>query len=261
MLKLIWSILKDQSGKIGGSESGGSGKSITYGGATTPGANQAQDIGIRNQLQAEQQFNAYDQGPQSQLDQLIGLMSKGGLAQFLGGGMIATPQQQQQIDQAYNAQRVEGLRDIDTQFNNDALARGLSTTDSPIANAKALALGEFSRGLASNKAQAGLNLGFQNAGFNQNLASYQDQLRQQAALNRMGVLQGYGNPNLQFSLGQSSLNRTVRGNQSGQGTNYGLDLGSAAGGLGGAVLNSGLFSGGGGGGGSFTGGGDAGGFL
>src|SRR2546428_2401728 len=101
------------------------------------------------------------------------------------------------------------------------MARGLNfQTDAPMLSAKALATGEFARGMQSSKANAALNLGQQNSIFQQGLSNFQNQLQQQAMMNRMSTTTGLASPMFSYGLGQQYGNRNISGggfNLGGQG--------------------------------------------
>lgn len=155
------------------------------------------------------------------------------LARMNGTAPVLSPEAQGRIDTAFNARRTEGLRDINRTFEEDAAARGLNVTDSPIANAKGLALADFLRGLESAKATSSLNVGDTEANFNQALAQFQAGLRQQAALNRLALA---GNAPASFGLQQSLFGqglatgqRQMSGNLFGTGSRSGTGNMSAFG--------------------------------
>ena len=239
MIERLMKALKDQRGQIGFGGQSSQTQQKTSIAPQDPTAQSLEALNLKAAQQADADQTAYRASPQYALDQQISQQAKQNVADRLSGNApVLTDAQQKQLDTAYNATNVEGLRDINTTFANDAASRGLSVTDSPVGNAKGLAVGEFARGMASNKANAALNLGQTGAIFNQGLASYQDTLRMNAATNRMSTLTGYTNPALQYGLGQQYGNRNMSG--LGSGFQYGT---SASGGTGTSGSNiSGLWS-------------------
>src|SRR6266566_3081043 len=138
----------------GGGTSQGRGTTIQQ---TTPTSPESQEL-IKMQLAAAKQAAAddaaYRGSPDYALDQQMSRASKQNiLDRVTGKAPVISPEAQAQIDAAYGHTQASGLRDINRTMQEDANARGLSATDSPVANAKGLALGEFESGLGSAKAQ------------------------------------------------------------------------------------------------------------
>lgn len=104
------------------------------------------------------------------------------------GGNVISPQAQAQIDRAYGAAQQLGIRDIEQQSMQDAQRRGLSVTDSPVANAKALGLADFASRLQAAKAQATLDYGSQEANRATAFDQYQKELQQRAFQNRLALI-------------------------------------------------------------------------
>lgn len=170
------------------------------------------------------------------------------LRRLRGESPVLTPEAQQRIATVYDARREEGMRDINRTFLEDAMARGMNVTDSPIANAKGLALGDFSRGLQAARASSELDVGSTEANFQQATQQFQNALRQQAFQNRLSLA---GMTPASFGL-QSNLfgerlaaaprSQSTFGNLSGSTMGYGFDLGSVLGGAGGAMRGYGSMS-------------------
>lgn len=198
------------------SSEGGLAISFNFGGSsigdedsTTRATREAQ---LRRSQQDDADYAAYKKSPQYALDQENARLSSQNINDRLTGkAPVLSAAQQKMLDESYNATNVEGLRDINTTFANDAAARGLSPTDSPVANAKALSIGEFARGMSSTKANAALNLGQQGALFDQSLSNFQNNLRLNSALTRSQASAGYANPLLNYGI------RNQEGNRSGWG--------------------------------------------
>lgn len=182
------------------------GSSIGDEDSTTKATRQANLDAIRRS-QADEA--AYRASPQYKLDLENARLSSQNINDRLTGkAPVLSAAQQKMLDESYNATNVEGLRDINTMFANDAAARGLNVTDSPVANAKALSAGEFARGMASTKANAALNLGQQGAIFDQGLSNFQNNLRLQSMLSRSQANAGYSNPLLNYGIRNQEGNRT-----------------------------------------------------
>lgn len=104
------------------------------------------------------------------------------------GGNVISPEAQAQIDRAFGAADALGQRDINMNATNDANARGLAVTDSPVANAKAIALADFKARLESQKAGATLDYGSREADRATSFDMYQKELQQRAYQNRLALL-------------------------------------------------------------------------
>lgn len=201
----------------------------------TAGAAELNQLNIqlaKSQIAAQQKAladaQAFSSSPLGQ-DQaaLEAAVTKNLLARINGTAPVLSPEAQARIDTAFNASRVSGEKDINRSFLEDANARGLSITDTAIANAKGSALADFLRGLESAKATSALNVGDTEANFNQGLAQFQAALRNQAAMNRMAMASNspasFGLANSLFGQGLSTAGRTQTGNIFGSGNQSGTN--------------------------------------
>jgi hypothetical protein len=146
-----------------------------------------------------------------------------------------------QIDRAFGAADMLGQRDINTSATNDANARGLSVTDSPVANAKGIALADFKARLESSKAGAVLDYGGKEADRATAFDQYQKELQQRAINNRLAILgtapAGYGLQSNLFNqrlaqgttTGAGATNNILQGATQGTAANTGSQSGTSTG--------------------------------
>lgn len=131
-----------------------------------------------------------------------------------------SPEEQARISTLFGAARERGTGELGKFFGQQAMARGLRPSDSPILAEQGQAMADFLRGLEAAQAGTEIDVGEQQRQF-------QAQLAQQAFMNRLS-LAGQGLPGL--ALGQQMFSQRLAGapqtqRYSGTSRGGGFDLG------------------------------------
>lgn len=187
----------------------GGGKSTTTQQTTAlPASAEEQRLRDANLRVGQQQTEGYGDllntttGQLGQPDQdLLGLATSGLAQAMANGGISLSPEQRQALDQIFNTEADTFQTRMRRAGLDAAAGRGLALSDSPVANPF---FQQTAQGLAQLGASRATNLlnfgqqGFQNL---LGLKQFQDNLRQQAFLNRAGLLMGQpGSMGLQNNL-------------------------------------------------------------
>lgn len=104
-----------------------------------------------------------------------------------GVSPVLSPQEQALLDEYYGNMQRTGLADIQKFAQQQAAARGFSVADSPIYDESGRQSQELIRGLSADKAKQAFVLRDSNAAFNDGLAKFASNLRQQAWNNRLAL--------------------------------------------------------------------------
>lgn len=194
---------------------------------------QIAELQLQQLQQGIQQQNTSATSSLAQMQaQLEEAATKNLLARVTGQAPILTPEQQASLDQMFNLTSRRATEDLQKFGQEQADMRGMSTADSPIGNEMLRQQRELQEGLAATKTKASLDLGNSQDLFNQNLANFQAQLRQQAYQNRLALASTQPSS---FALQNSLLAQrlpfvTTKGSQWGTGLS-GQQVGAAAQGL------------------------------
>lgn len=157
------------------------------------------------------------------------------LARVTGQAPVLSPEEQGYLDTIYGTAQGQGERDIRRFAESLAASRGFTLADAPIGNEALRQQGQLTQSLQGQKAASALNLGTAAADFNARLVAFQDQLRQQAMMNRLNLagLQGgmtaFGSQLLGERLGQKSTFQRSTGLQNVFGWNAQGDVGATYG--------------------------------
>jgi hypothetical protein len=153
------------------------------------------------------------------------------MARLTGQAPVLAPEEQQRLDEIFGATQRQGEEDLARFAQEQAGARGLRRSDSPIFNETLRQRRLFGENLAAQKSAAALNLGDRSTLFNQTLKDFQQGLREQSALNRQGLLLDFSRGLFGERLAQGT--KISRGFQSGFDVGLsGSDIGGLAGGIG-----------------------------
>lgn len=150
-----------------------------------------------------------------------------------------------QIDAMYAPIAARGNEDILRMAHDLAASRGLSPSDSPIGDATLQEARKFQEALSGQKAQAYMTRGQYSDQFNQGLANFQNQLRQQAMQNRLSF-GAAGSPtaglqNQMFGQRLSQAGQSYAGSSYGTQWNAGIDLNKILGAALGAAAGGGCW--------------------
>jgi hypothetical protein len=104
----------------------------------------------------------------------------------LTGGVIS-PAEQAQLDTLYGSQRTLGTQAITDYAKQLAAMRNMTVTDSPIANEALKQKGNLETALTGAQAGSALQLGNQQQNFANSISAFQNNLKQQAFLNRLSL--------------------------------------------------------------------------
>ena len=121
------------------------------------------------------------------------------LAVLQGKAPQLSPEQQANVDQIYASAEAEGQRGLRRFSEELASSRGLSLTDTPVADVAVREARNLSQGLAGAKAAATLNVGQAQQQFDESVRQFQETLKQQAYQNRLSLIgrtPGSGQPTL-----------------------------------------------------------------
>lgn len=130
------------------------------------------------------------------------------LARITGQAPVLSPEEQARLDTIYGTAQSRGEADL-MRFGQDIAAqRGMTVADSPIGAELLRQRRMFGEGLAAQRAESALNLGQAEAGFNQSLAQFQSNLRQQALANRLAMA---GMSPASFQLGSQLFQQRLAG--------------------------------------------------
>ncbi len=133
----------------------------------------------RNGLELELQFQ--------ELQGELGVETAERLLARLKGESLLTPVQQNSLDVLFQSAREEGNIEIERFADELKGIRGLGISDSPIAKEVLAAKGTLERGLRGGRAAAELDIGQAETQTTQAINQFQNQLRSQAALNRLAL--------------------------------------------------------------------------
>jgi hypothetical protein len=137
------------------------------------------------------------------------------LARATGEAPILTSAQQAALDQMFGVTQKRATEELGRFAQEQAGMRGLRPSDSPIFNESVRGKRDLEEGLAAAKTQAALNLGSSQDIFNQNLAQFQAQLRNQAFQSRMSLSAtqpaSYQMQNYNLAQRLPYMNTTTRG--------------------------------------------------
>lgn len=217
---------------VGGSDSRSGGTTQINLPAASPGQKELQDLNL--QL-AKIQAGEYLQGLKEQQDfrnsplfatqnAIEQKASDNLLARLQGTAPVLNPDEQKRLDEVYgNTQRL-GEQNLNRYAQETAAQRGMSVSDSPIGNEALRQQQEFTTNLGAQKAASAFDLGNSSQAFNQQLASFQASLRQQALANRLSMA---SNAPASFGL-QSQLfgQQLAQAPRSFTGTNTGFNWGA-----------------------------------
>jgi len=154
-----------------------------------------------------------------------------------------SPETRKIVGDIYSAQRTKGEQEISRFIGSEAAARGMNLSDTPILRELGLATTDLETGLRGAEASSLLNVGQANQTFAANLNAFQQNLRQQAYLNRLNLGASYGN----MATNLASLRYGTAGRSS-TGTGVGSSGANTMMGVGGLMQGAGsLFSSGSGG--------------
>jgi len=140
---------------------------------------------------------------------------------------IADPETQRRVGEVFQSQRASGNEELTRYMNEQAGARGLNLSDTPLLRDLGLQKSRLETGLRGAEAASLLDVGQANQIFGQSMAEFQNALRQQAFLNKQSV----GEQALQSGLGLGRM-------RMGQATT--TQTQSGGGGLGASLLGGGL---------------------
>lgn len=169
------------------------------------------------------------------------------LARLEGRAPVLPEAARQRIAQTYGLAQRRGGEALTQAAREAASARGMTIADSPAAADFLRQQRELTEGLESARATSELDVGQTEAAFAQSLAQFQNQLRQQAFMNRMALATGQvapaGGALMQNLFGQrmaaAPQSQILR---SPLNISQGLTgIGQAAGGLGGLLRGLGVF--------------------
>lgn len=119
------------------------------------------------------------------------------IARLKGEAPALLPGQEKLIEETFGAERTKGQREISRFLEEQASARNLRVTDSPIAAEGARAARELEEGLAGATARAKLDIGARERFATEAIRQFQEGLRQTAFQNRLALIgrpQGTGLP-------------------------------------------------------------------
>jgi len=116
------------------------------------------------------------------------------LARLEGRAPVLTPEAQQRIGTAYDLAQRRGGEAIKKSATEAAQMRGMTIADSPMAAEYLRQQRELTEGLGAARATSELDVGQTEANFAQSLAAFQNQLKQQAFMNRMALATGNVSP-------------------------------------------------------------------
>jgi len=100
---------------------------------------------------------------------------------------VADPETQKLVDETFQGQREAGNEELKRFLSEQAAARGMSVTDTPLLRELGLQKGNLETQLRGAQSAALLDVGQRNQIFAQALREFQTNLRQQAFLNRAGI--------------------------------------------------------------------------
>lgn len=138
--------------------------------------------------QADADQRARESSPLGQMQkQLEEKATQNLLARVTGQAPVLSPEEQARLDEIFGVTQRRGQESI-SQFARDlASSRGLSVSDSPIGGEALKQQRELVEGLGAQKSQSALDLGNAAADFNARLTAFQNNLRQQAFMNRLAL--------------------------------------------------------------------------
>lgn len=153
------------------------------------------------------------------------------LARLEGRAPILSPEEQGNLDTIYGNTQRQGEQNLSRFAQEIAAARGLAVSDSPIGNEALRQQQEFTSNLGAQKSASAFDLGNASQAFNQQLASFQAQLRQQALANRLSMASNapasFGFQNSLFGERLGQANRSFTGSGSNFNWGAGANMGQA----------------------------------
>ena len=188
---------------------------------------------------AGQERAAYAASPQAALQGQVELKALQNLqARLTGQAPVLSPEEERYLNTIYSTASRRGEADLTRFGEGMAAARGMNVTDSPIGGELLRQRRELGEGLESARAESALNLGSAGAQFSSQMATFGEQLRQQAFQNRLalaGLTPGFTSyAGLESAERRSSPIRfdRRRGLTTGSGLEYGASYGGQSGGWG-----------------------------
>ena len=169
--------------------------------------------------------------------QLQELAVKNLIARLTGQAPVLSPEEQARLDEIYGTAQSQGSADLRRSAEDAAAMRGMSISDSPIGNEYLKQQRLLTQSLNAQKSASALDLGNAQQNFNASINQFQQQLQQQALMNRLAIAgatpASYGLQAQLFGQQLGAAGRMGTGRQSGTQSTWGAGLsGSDASGYG-----------------------------